>query len=118
MAQERPGAARRLLIEMFQRERFPDGLPEGCTQEEISANFDAWLRQHSENEDVQRLWRQMMIEIDVEMLERVLSGPEGKAAGFRSIMRPNADGTLTRLWTKLSPDDAPPQPSVKDSTRN
>jgi hypothetical protein len=119
MPQERTGAASRILIEMFRRECYPDGFPDEMPEEELSARFVEWVEQNAEkNETVANLHQLVARDFDIEQMEAALSSPEGQAAGFRSIMRPNADGTITQLWTKQTPDEPKPEPDAKDPARN
>src|SRR5262249_41014393 len=118
MSQERRGTAGRLLMEMFRRENYPDGFPADMSEEKLYEHFEAWLENCSDNEDIQALSEQMVNDYQCDMMEAALSSPEGQAEGFRSFMRPNADGTFTQLWAKHTPDAAPPEPNAKDPARN
>jgi hypothetical protein len=114
MAHEQYSKLSTLLLELLQRDLYPNGYPEDLTEQEFTAALEAWLAKHSHNDAVQGLWDQMLAEHILEMLEDSVA----QAAGFRSIVCPNADGTLSRHWTKHTPDGAVPEPNPEDPTRN
>jgi hypothetical protein len=118
MSQERRGAAVELLVEMFRRECHPDDLPSNLTEEQLFAEFDTWLQQQSDNETVQELQREMAEDYCKEKLEEALSSPEAQAKGIVSVMRPEADGSMTQLWGKRDPTGTPPPPNQNDPGQN
>lgn len=107
------------LLARLQRELYPHGYPKDITEKEFVLVLETWLAKHAENEAIQKLWDDIIIEHVIGLVEEALTSKKGQAAGFRSFMRPNADGTLKRLWAmQAATGESVPKPDPSDLARN
>jgi hypothetical protein len=103
------------MVDLFRQACYPDGFPPDAVEEELLLAFDSWTRRQIKagNETVRELQKQMMVECHADRMDAALSSPESKALGWRTVMRPNADGTVTQLWTKRGKKGSPPAGDAK-----